>query len=99
MTFTPKAIAVYLANREADYRAARSPKASAVAKARLNGATEMAHLLGWGMTPADVYFAVMDWVRANPRPDDGGTAWPVKFKAWACQAENDLTRLLEEKKQ
>ncbi len=101
MSISPK-LAVFLANREADYRNPDNrPLDSKLARASIDAATEAVHLgLGLGMTATEVSFTVMDWVKANPRPAGNfkrgySVGFPTELKAWTAKAEVEVTALLE----
>jgi hypothetical protein len=101
MTVNPR-LAVYLANREADYLDTNNrPIDDKLATAAVNAANEAVHIaLGLGRTGTDVRYTVMDWVRANPRPPGnfkrgGQVGHPTELKAWVARAEVEVTALLE----
>lgn len=75
------ALAAILIHRVADCFDAVRPSDDKITRARLDGAAQAAHALGYGMTPTHVSMTAMDWVRANPRPAGGG-AFPSARKAW-----------------
>lgn len=95
-------LAVYLANREADYLDADNrPIDDKLATAAVAAANEAVHLaLGIGRTGTEVRYTVMDWVRSNPRPPGNfkrgsQVGYPTELKAWTARAEVEVAALLE----
>jgi hypothetical protein len=88
-----EALAATLINRAADYLEATRPIDNKTTRARLDGAGDAAHALGYGMTPNHITMIALDWVRANPRPARGG-AFPNALKAWSAVGSAAVGRAL-----
>jgi hypothetical protein len=93
VTKTVMALALRLATICADMHGARRPVDRKTADAKLHGAAEVAHILGYGMTSWEVVITVDDWVRKNPRPVDN-SAMKLSTKSWAAKVERDLAPVL-----
>jgi hypothetical protein len=87
-------LAVRLASLMADCLEAQRPSVQRVARAKMEGACEALHELGYGETPAEIYMMVMNWLRAWPRPREG-MAYSGERKAWVEKVGTDLAPRVE----
>lgn len=84
MSATSERMAVCLANLFAEYQEATRPIDGKVARARFQGACDLAHAAGYGQTPTAVYSVVHKaWNTVGPRP--GVSAENTERKAWIAQ--------------
>lgn len=83
VTDADRNLATVLAHRAADLAAATRPIDRKTATAKLDGACQAAHALGYtgGGTEFAIRMIAQDYVRTNPRPAGGG-AWNTARKAW-----------------
>jgi hypothetical protein len=78
----------------ADCLDAERPSDKRVTRAKMEGACEALHELGYGQTPFEIYLTVMDWLRAWPRPIKG-MAYTNERKTWTERVGNDLAPKVE----
>lgn len=78
-----EALATKLLRLAAELHEAQRPIDRKTSRAKFDGACEVANVLGYGITENEVALAVLEFVRANPRP--AANTWNHERKSWVAQ--------------